>query len=60
MDAEEFLDLPPSAFNNVQERHMFDDYLLADLMIEIIRGLKYHLLEFLKVNDSNYNDASPE
>ena len=57
---DEFQDLPPSALNNVKERHMFDDYLAADLMIEVSRGLKYHLLELLKGNDDNYNDVSPE
>ena len=57
---DEFQDLPPSALNNVKERHMFDDYLSADLIIEVSRGLKYHLLEFLKGNDANYNDVSPE
>ena len=57
---DEFQDLPPSALKNVKERHMFDDYLASDLIIEVSRGLKYHMLEFLKGNDANYNDVSPE
>ena len=44
---EEFAELPVSRLNNLADYEIFDDFLKADMVIEVARSLKYHLMTFV-------------
>ena len=41
LDPEEFADLPVSRVNSLSDFKLFEDYLQADMIIEVTRFLKY-------------------
>lgn len=44
---DEFAELPTSSLNNLPEYDLFEDFLKADMVIEVARSLKYHLMKFV-------------
>ena len=45
--SEEFEELPPTHISNLPDYDLFEDYLQADMMIEVTRALKYTLMELI-------------
>ena len=47
LQAEEFDELPLSALRNLEDFELFEDFLIANMSIEVSRGLKFALLPFV-------------
>lgn len=46
--SEEFEELPPSHLNNLSDYDLFEDFLQANMMIEVSRALKYQMMTFIR------------